>query len=361
MTRPKMLKAVAAIPTNLPNVNLTASDAGTCWLWTLVAMTMLLTGMNAKEAQGQETDGSKTPLPVWSLSPSDLHGHVLDARIYMSNTATSIVRTNVPFGSLLVPINTTPTTITAPFYGAYGGYGDAIKWYDVTGSTAHKDYGTFDDTNAYDFNLQSDREQNLPALAVAAGTVTTLAKAINRSTTDFPGTLSGGTYGQLLIDHNGWYSGMMHLTNIKVKDGDTVSSGQLVGTISTRGGVPFHLHFSKYRKVDFSTKPGTTEKTYKLVSERVTIGNRDFTLPLPTSVQVKKGATFQISATVPFFAGQYKIQDNYYYNNTYWESADGTVATVNGSGLIRGVKLGTTTIKVKFSGKQFSVPVTVVP
>ena len=259
------------------------------------------------------------------------------------------------------PASANPTSITAPFYGAIGGNGDSVKWYDLTGSTAHKDYGTFDDTNAYDFNLESNREQNLPAVAAAAGTVTTLAKAINRPASDFPGTLSGGTYGQVLIDHGDWCEGIMHVKDIKVKDGDVVSAGQLLGSISGTGGVPIHLHFAKYKKVEVGTKPGTTEKTYKLVSERVSIGNRDFSLPLPTSVRVKKGLSTQLSATVPFYGGQYKIQDNFYYNNTYWQSANTAVATVSGSGLVRGVKAGSTTVKVKFSGKEFSVGVTVDP
>ena len=252
----------------------------------------------------------------------------------------------------------------APFFGEYGSAGDAFRWYDEAGSKAHKDYGTFDDTKAYDFNLQSNREQNLPAVAVAAGTVTTLTKAINRPASDYPGTLSGGTWGAVLIDHNGWFTGYMHLKDIKVKDGDTVSSGQLIGSISVTGGVPYHLHFAKYKRIDFGTKPGPkpgqTEKTYKLVSERVTIQNRDFTLQLK-SIRIKKGASHQVSATVPFFGGKYKIEDQFYFNNTYWKSSNTALATVSGSGAVRGVKAGNTSITVKFSGKEFSIGVSVDP
>lgn len=68
---------------------------------------------------------------------------------------------------------------------------------------------------------------------------------------DSGGNLPSGDFGQVLIEHdNGkWYSGYVHLTDIKVKNGQTdISTGTLLGYISNKGvpGGNNHLHFAIY-------------------------------------------------------------------------------------------------------------------
>ena len=235
-------------------------------------------------------------------------------------------------------------SVTVPFNGTYTSSSDAIKFYNVTGSTAHKAYATFDDANAYDINLAGDRDQALPVLSPFAGTVTTLG-------TTFPGTSSGGTYGAVLINiGNGNYVGYMHLKSITVKSGDAVTAEQQIGKIGNVGVDNNHLHFAYY------TKEGTVLK-----SKTVSFTDRAFTMPLSwkeTKVILKVNVSNQITGTVPF-GDKGNIESTTYYNNTNWLSDDSKTAKVDGNGKVTGVKIGTTIIRLKFSGQEFTFPVTV--
>jgi hypothetical protein len=244
-----------------------------------------------------------------------------------------------------------PAWVNAPFYGEFYGTtsspGATPSWYDVPGSPQHRSFATFDDTNAYDLNLHHGIDQNLPAIAPAACTVTSLG-------TTFPGTLSGGSLGSVLLDCGGWYMGLMHLKNIQVKSGDRVSQGQLLGTIWDTGapGV-HHLHAAFYQKQ-------TVSGVSKLVSRRVNFVTRAVPLLLPSSVAVNiGGGSTQISGRVSYFGGAYRVEDNYYFNSTWWTSSNSGVASVDGRGRVTGRARGSATIQLSFSGRMFSIPVTV--
>lgn len=169
-----------------------------------------------------------------------------------------------------------PSPLAAQVYGpyyvqspVYGGWSGDERWYDVPGSPLHKPFATFDDTNAYDLNLPNNRENMLPVYSSGYGRVTSLG-------TSYPGTLDGGTYGAVLIDHqNGIYTGYMHMRNIQVRAGDSVTPYTIIGYISDKG-VPgvIHLHFAFYLKIKKSGKD-------YLSSTRAYIAPRDFGLNLP--------------------------------------------------------------------------------
>lgn len=53
------------------------------------------------------------------------------------------------------------------------------------------------------------------------------------------------------------------------------------------------------------------------------------------------------------------IESTTYYNNSNWLSEDSTTAKVDGNGQVTEVKVGTTIIRLKFSGQEFMFPVTV--
>lgn len=157
----------------------------------------------------------------------------------------------------------TTKSVTFPFYGNCTSSSDAVKWYNTTGSSAHKAYATFDDSNAYDINLAGDRDQELPVLSPFAGTVTKLG-------TTFPCTTDGGSLGAVLINiGNGNYVGYMHLKSITVKNGDAVIAGQQIGKIGNVGATNNHLHFAYY-----------TREGIVLKSKTVSFTERAFTMPL---------------------------------------------------------------------------------
>lgn len=241
--------------------------------------------------------------------------------------------------------------VYGPYYvqsPVYGGWSGDEKWYNVSGSSMHKAFATFDDSNAYDINLPSNRENMLPVYSSGYGKVTSLG-------TTFPGTTDGGTYGAVLIDHqNSTYTGYMHMRNIQVRAGNSVTPNTVIGYVSDKG-VPgvVHLHFAFYLKIK---KNG---KDY-LSSASAYIAPRDFGLSLPRSISLRRGASFQVSAAVPFPGiTNSGVQDPRWYNNTYWTSSNSRVATVSGSGLVKALAAGSSTITLKFSGKTFNIPVNV--
>lgn len=112
--------------------------------------------------------------------------------------------------------------------------------------TATGGVGTSDDVYAWDINLPNDADDGEPVYAVEDGTVSS-------STEGYAGqTNAGGTYGQLLIQHNyyglTWWSGYLHLENIQVSTSASVSKGDLLGYISNTGlgGGANHLHLVVY-------------------------------------------------------------------------------------------------------------------
>jgi hypothetical protein len=244
-------------------------------------------------------------------------------------------------------------SLTLPVWGNYAASSEAIKWFNVPGSPAHKAFATFDDTQAVDLNLADNRETKLPVVAPLSGTVTSLG-------TTYPGTLDGGTLGAVLIDHGGGlFTAYMHLNTIKVKSKDVVKAGQELGTIGNKGVTAIHLHMAAYRK------EGSV-----LVSKPITFSNRPFAIslawqvlydskgkPLPDA-PLKVGGAKQLTGAVPFGA-KGDISSGTYYPNTFWSSDNVKVAKVDGNGRVTGVAKGNTTIRVKFSGQEFTLAVTV--
>lgn len=134
---------------------------------------------------------------------------------------------------------------------------DLIWCFNQHQSGTHTTTGGISSSNdyyAWDVNLNypsHNTDDGDPVYAVEAGTVT------SPGSTGYAGaTNAGGTYGQLLIQHNynglTWWSGYLHLENIQVSAGNTVSKGQLLGYISCTGlgGSPCtgddHLHLVVY-------------------------------------------------------------------------------------------------------------------
>jgi len=103
--------------------------------------------------------------------------------------------------------------------------------------------GQADDTYAWDvnYNLQNkkDEDAGMPVYAVASGKVATT----------YGGRLNiGGSYGQVLVEHpGGWWSGYLHMKNVKVTEGQNVNDKTLLGYVSDVGASNNHLHFVIYQ------------------------------------------------------------------------------------------------------------------
>lgn len=246
----------------------------------------------------------------------------------------SITNSNDNSKAKLVAANS--VSVPLPIFGNYSVSSDNIKWYNSTGSTAHKAYSTFDDSKAMDINLLGDRDKNLPVVSPYDGVVTKLG-------TTFPGTLNGGDFGSVLIDiGSGNYLGFMHLKNIKVKTGDKVISGQQIGQVSKVGATNNHLHTSYYNK----NPKGI------LISQSVTFTDRPFTLKF----SLVNGN--QLSAPVPF-GDKGNIESATYFDNTWWTSDNPKIIAVDGWGkLTAGTTKGKTIIRCKFSGQEFALSLT---
>ena len=156
---------------------------------------------------------------------------------------------------------TVPNQILSPVVGQIGVVStdsdcqslyDQGKWcFNQHKTSSHGSGGGIcqaDDTYAWDANLNYpdfDIDNGKSVYAVAEGTVAqTYAGCINGI---------GGSYGQLLIEHeyNGikWWSGYLHLRDIQVSPGDSVTQDTLLGYISNVGvsDLNNHLHFVVYK------------------------------------------------------------------------------------------------------------------
>lgn len=107
-----------------------------------------------------------------------------------------------------------------------------------------------DDTYAWDMNLTGDLDAGEPVFAVAGGTVVRYADLYG------PGERSGS----VLIEHssNGitWWSGYLHMEDISVTLGQSVTTSTILGHISNvidnGTTIPNHLHFVVYEGANTS-------------------------------------------------------------------------------------------------------------
>ncbi|MGR3177165.1 MAG: peptidoglycan DD-metalloendopeptidase family protein, partial [Candidatus Anammoxibacter sp.] len=111
-------------------------------------------------------------------------------------------------------------------------------WQNKTGSsTAGGVIGNANDASAWNINLENDADAGKIVCSVAVGIVAeTYAGCEN----------GGGELGQVLIDHDGWWSGYIHLGDISVKPGDSVDEKTQLGVISNTGTETNHLVFMVY-------------------------------------------------------------------------------------------------------------------
>ncbi len=172
-----------------------------------------------------------------------------------------------------------------------------------------------------------------PIFAVAAGQIVR-------------NTYTSGGGNQVVIKHNdGTYSYYGHMKNkCSIKKGKTVKAGQQIGLVGKTGSATGnHLHFEwsghdpycmYYSWGLLRTKKNSGASRYPH-THAVTISGT-------TSLSVAPGKTAQIKASV-----------SPRYMTVKWSSSNTSVATVNGSGVVRGVKGGSCTITGKVTnGKK---------
>lgn len=123
---------------------------------------------------------------------------------------------------------------------------------------------------------------------------------------------------------------------------------ELTATISDlQPNTKYTFHVTETDGGDESVKSNVVEfTTGTIAAESITLNS--------VSKSIAKGSTFQLSATV--------APENATDKAITWTSSDGSIATVTTSGLITGLKSGTTTIKATTSnGKNATCTLTVMP
>lgn len=168
-------------------------------------------------------------------------------------TAVDVLSIGLPDSS-----QTHPSQVLSPVTGdleqiAPGGRCSNTKWcfnQHQTGTTiGHISGGGIcqsDDTYAWDANSNNpewDSDLGQPVYAVAQGVVCQTYGSC-KNADDY------GSYGQVLIEHsyegNTWWSGYLHLDNIQVTKGQSVTENTIIGYISDTGAGNNHLHFVVY-------------------------------------------------------------------------------------------------------------------
>ena len=178
----------------------------------------------------------------------------------------------------------TPMTITAPVEGPLrvtrqADNPDCDNASDLWTFCQHKTgfhkpgggVGGADDSYAWDVNLAGDADNGRRVFAVANGKVVKYAGA----------SAPWGSSGSVLIEHSGpegtWWSGYLHMSNVQVQEGQTVSAVTWlgdIGNVSNAGPVPNHLHFVVYqgvnqqssltsRDVSFVPRPGPLAQSFR--------------------------------------------------------------------------------------------------
>lgn len=175
-----------------------------------------------------------------------------------------------------------PSAIRSPIAGKLhlGSQNRCDSWsfwqHKTGGHTKGGGIGGADDTFAWDINLLDNADAGKPVYAVDHGKVVKYAGLVT----------PGGNYGAVLIEHNHngtiWWSGYLHMKDIQVKEGDSVTPDTILGYISnaSRDQIPDHLHFAVYKGENTQGKLESFDVTinargsesYCVISGRVTSG-----------------------------------------------------------------------------------------
>ncbi len=241
--------------------------------------------------------------------------------------ASSIVWTNLQEKIVEIKDNSdgstnVPNNILSPVVGQLHVGSNVIfnEWsFNQHKSGAHTSSGGIgdcDDTFAWDANLyisgNNDADANKPVYPVADGKIVSI------------NSWGGTSSGQVLVEHttNGkkWYSGYLHMSNIK-KSG-SVTTNDVIGNISSVGATNNHLHFAVYY----------LNSSNKLVSVNRSLSNRIVNTPkievtaapnvtpnpLINGSPGNMNVTFKNTGTAPWTGCLYlSFKDN----NGVWQSA----------------------------------------